>query len=308
MSIVSKNKKFVELDGVRIFHDKKSNSISLISTDEDLVGKPFKITLHRGSESEETLRELLRDSGVISREAFFYDPFVSLATLPKFVKRPNFGTEWVKELMPIGVSANSKMELERVELDLSVTPHTLITGKTGLGMSNFIENIMAHFAPNNLWDIHFLAKVSSPNSLDLKKLARVKDRIVAGKSYEKPTMIFIDNIFELLNSGDETYKKECVESLNTIIEDGAKNNIYLTMTSQRKDLTEDLALGKLTSKVIFGKIPEGITDSETFYAMRDKRFERPGLASIESEGLRVNGILKDHNVLVQNYFVDSKRS
>lgn len=76
MSKTPKNKKYLELQGVRIYHNKKDNSIQLISTDPDLTGKPFHITLNHGTETEKSIRELLIEKEIITTEQS--DPQLSI--------------------------------------------------------------------------------------------------------------------------------------------------------------------------------------------------------------------------------------
>lgn len=296
MSTVSNNKKFVELDGVRIFHDKKDNTISIISTDEDLVGKPFKITLNRGTDSEVTIRELLRDSGVISKEMFFYDPLWALAAIPKLAKKPDYYlTNWSKDILPIGVNQDSN----RVEIDLSSSPHTLIVGGTGSGKTHFIENMKAHLSKGDLWDLQVLAKHGYSQSADIKKIENIKNRIMEAEAYSKPNMVIIENLFELFHNEENSLRETLINHLNIILEAGEKNNVYLTVAAQRMDFCDELDLNLFTNNVMFGKVPSELDNN--FYVHRDRMFSRPGLASIQSDGLRIADKLTSDLTLVQNY-------
>lgn len=142
MSKISKNKKYLELEGVRVYINKKDNTIQLISTDEDLTGKPFQITLNQGTPSEQSLRELLVEKGMVNE---VIDPFYSI---PKHIKYPktrgfkNVDTDtddkW--NLVPIGVTTNK----EPVCLDLKENPNTLIAGLPGGGKTVALKNILIH--------------------------------------------------------------------------------------------------------------------------------------------------------------------
>ena len=65
MSTVDPTKKYVTLDGVRISYRPKDDTIHLTSTDPDVAAGGFHLTLGRGTQTEETLRDLLTESGVI---------------------------------------------------------------------------------------------------------------------------------------------------------------------------------------------------------------------------------------------------
>lgn len=172
MSTISENGKYINLNDVKIYYNKKEDTIQIISHDEDLVGKPFKITLNQGSESENTLREILLDKGVIKNETF--------TSIPKYTPYPGFTpkeknntpngltednkiitskpqqphlhnlfaennlqatkqqTEWFE--IPLGLTTNSDI----VTVDTRRTPHTLIIGATGSGKSVIQRNIVLH--------------------------------------------------------------------------------------------------------------------------------------------------------------------
>ena len=142
MAKTAKNKKYVELTGVRIYHNKKDNTIQFISTDPDLVGKPFKINLSNGSPTENTLRELLIEKGVLNVE-----DSTPTNTIPKFVEydtsklllnaTPELNT-WNK--IPIGVTYNEEL----VTIDILDNPHTLISGHTGTGKTMVEKSFIKH--------------------------------------------------------------------------------------------------------------------------------------------------------------------
>jgi hypothetical protein len=64
MARKSASGKYVELDNVRLSYNTKEDKVRLSSTDEDLSGE-FVLTLHEGTRTDVTARELLNDYGVI---------------------------------------------------------------------------------------------------------------------------------------------------------------------------------------------------------------------------------------------------
>jgi len=65
MSKISENKKYLTLEGVRVSYRPKDNTIHLTSIDEDLAAEGFHLTLKQGSDSENILRSLLLEKGLI---------------------------------------------------------------------------------------------------------------------------------------------------------------------------------------------------------------------------------------------------
>jgi hypothetical protein len=65
MSNVSMNKKYLNLNEIRISYKVKDDSIHITSDDEDLTGSGFHLTLGKNSESEQILRKLLIEKGLI---------------------------------------------------------------------------------------------------------------------------------------------------------------------------------------------------------------------------------------------------
>lgn len=136
MSFVSKNKKFLNLDNLRVFYDRKENVIKLTSTDEDLAGKPFQITLKQGTESEATLRDLLIENEVITEEEV--DPQYGIPKYVKYPERKEDCSKWHE--IPIGAGKNG----ETITVDLMKAPHALVVGYTGSGKSVFLRNYILH--------------------------------------------------------------------------------------------------------------------------------------------------------------------
>lgn len=153
MSKTPKNKRYVELQGIRVYHNKKDNTIQIITTDPDITGLPFQITLGQGTPTEETLKNLLIEKQVLTEEEAYPQ-----RSLPEYVQHPNLKyspdnpytliednpilplgeSKWHQ--IPLGVSKDSNP----VILDLKKAPHSLITGGTGRGKSILLNNFLLH--------------------------------------------------------------------------------------------------------------------------------------------------------------------
>lgn len=62
---IDDQKKYVTLDNVRAFYRAKDDSIHLTSTDPDVQAGGFHLSLNKGTQTENTIREILIDAGVI---------------------------------------------------------------------------------------------------------------------------------------------------------------------------------------------------------------------------------------------------
>lgn len=153
MSKTAKNKRFVELQGVRVYYNNKDNTIQIITTDPDVTGKPFQIVLSQGTPTEETLRELLVEKEVLNEEDAYPQNF-----LPEYAEHPNLTYSkhtpyTLVEKNPIIYTEDSKWneiplglakDLTQVVLDVKFAPHTLVSGGTGGGKSLLLNNFLLH--------------------------------------------------------------------------------------------------------------------------------------------------------------------
>ena len=136
MSKTPKNKKYLELQGVRVYHNKKDNTIQLITTDPDLTGKPFQITLSNGTPTDQSLRELLLEKEVLNEEEVYPQYYV-----PTFAERDEYtsiSTAWNE--IPVGWTKFN----QKLIINVTHTPHTLIAGGTGQGKTNLLNNFFLH--------------------------------------------------------------------------------------------------------------------------------------------------------------------
>jgi hypothetical protein len=228
MSAISSNGKFINLDGVKVYYNRKDNTIQIISSDDDLVGKPFQITLKQGTESEATLRELLYDKGVIKPEE--NKPVLNI---PKFIPYPTEGNQVINdrlsytlrnnpadikigEIRDVEINSTNKNKINAkwneiplgigqnysaITWDVSVAPHGLICGSAGSGKSVLQRDIFMHCL-NNPNDWRFFG-------IDLKKV-----ELAPYKKF-KDTVIKIGTTLEdsvdIVNSVKEIMEKRYVE-------------------------------------------------------------------------------------------------
>lgn len=147
MSKKSNNGRYLTLDNCRVFYNQKDNTISLTTTDEDMAGKPFRVTLNQGTESEQSLRELLTEQGVIG-ETFDHPQF----GIPKFAPYPSPSEDhssWNE--FPLGVTTKK----DSVSVDMAAGANALVCGRPGSGKSVLLRNFIRHASRHcDMWDVY----------------------------------------------------------------------------------------------------------------------------------------------------------
>lgn len=182
MSNTPKNKKYVELDKVRVYFNKNENSIQIISKDKDLAGKPFQITLNKGTDSEQTLRDLLQESGVKPPERRDNIP-----TMAYYPTEENNGLSKIPETLKnnnsalIGVTENN----QPYAVDLEKPSNILINGRIGYGKSVLEQNFILHALKyvndydlaviDHRYDMDYLRKENPKNLLGIS--SNIEDTI-----------------------------------------------------------------------------------------------------------------------------------
>lgn len=134
MSKLPRNKKFLELEGVRVYLNKKDNSVQIISTDVDLSGREFQLNLNSGTPSEQSLRAILLKNGVITENEAY--PGSSIPTHALYPAK--YARKW--NVFPVGVTHGG----EAVTVDVTLEPHVLVTGVSGGGKSVVQRNFLVH--------------------------------------------------------------------------------------------------------------------------------------------------------------------
>lgn len=141
MADLSKNGKYLNLEGFRASYRADDDTIHLTSTDPDFP-EGFHLTLKDGSPTERALRTLLIESNLIE----FAESEASL--IPRGVAYPEH-TGAHPYLFPLGVG--SKRD---VLWDVRTNAHMLLSGATGSGKSAVVRNIISHcIAHSDKWDM-----------------------------------------------------------------------------------------------------------------------------------------------------------
>lgn len=129
-------KKKALLSSVEFYYDSRSGEIVITSKDPQVKKKPFRLTLSGNSSSYNTLFQLLKDQNLID-EGSIDLPSEQLIHSGKDTDVPKFDA---KTHIRIGLDAYGKP----FDLNLNLAPHTLISGGTGAGKTEFQRLIIAH--------------------------------------------------------------------------------------------------------------------------------------------------------------------
>jgi DNA segregation ATPase FtsK/SpoIIIE-like protein len=137
MSRRALNKQYLTLSNVRVAYRPKDDTIHLTSTDRDLRGEAFRVTLKPGTESDQILRELLHKKGLIHERS------TTPGNLPKFALR-NLDSEWPWHIIPIGEGFDAT-----VSFDILTNSTILLVGRPGSGKTVVQQGIIHHCLVNN---------------------------------------------------------------------------------------------------------------------------------------------------------------
>jgi DNA segregation ATPase FtsK/SpoIIIE-like protein len=196
MAKISRNKKYVNLEGFRVSYRTNDNTIHLTSTDPDFP-QGFHLTLKDGSPSEEALRNILIENNIISQKEEKYIP--SRAAFP-------INEDSDPYVFPLGEAADGE-----VSVNINRNPHFLITGAAGKGKSVVQRNIIAHCTKHkDKWDIYgientgelSLAKDKISNFIEV---ARTPDEALALLRKIHETML--KRFAQMENEGVNSFKE-----------------------------------------------------------------------------------------------------
>lgn len=130
MSKLTKNGKNIIVE-MAVSYNYKNDSITLTPHDEDMIGKPFYMTLNYGTDAEKSLRELLTEQGVIKEK--------DLDThLPATIKHPE---TFSKDPYVFNIGETSR---GTAQCDSSRDSNVLISGDPGAGKTNVLKSFLKH--------------------------------------------------------------------------------------------------------------------------------------------------------------------
>jgi hypothetical protein len=201
------NKKYLNLSNVRIAYRPKDDTIHLTSTDKDLAGEAFKVTLKPGSESDQILRQLLFEKGLINEKSNAEGFLPTHAAL-----KLDSSTPWYS--LPKGEGVEGP-----VSVDSRTTPNNIIAGPTGGGKSVLQRSLIHHcLAHNDQWAVYgvdlkrvelspyleyenTVREIATSVSATLQMLSKVKDEMY--RRYELMEKQGINNLLDLDDSDPE---------------------------------------------------------------------------------------------------------
>lgn len=137
------NKKYLTLSNVRVAYRPNDDTIHLTSTDRDLAGEAFRVTLKPGTEADQIMRELLYEKGLIREKSVGGGLLPTHAALKLDSEIPWYSFE-------IGEGVEGP-----VGFDIRSNPTVIISGATGTGKSiiqrTFIHHCLTH---NDHWAVY----------------------------------------------------------------------------------------------------------------------------------------------------------
>ena len=289
MSKLTKNGKNLILENTIVSYSPKDDTIHITSADPDLYGEPFHISLNQSSKTENTLRKILIEQGVINEDLIGSNLPENLTTPETFNEDPS--------IFDLGVSRKGT-----VSWNPAKDSHLGIYGYTGSGKTVVANNILFQVLKNqDIWDVycidpkkveykHVKNKLDSPdnyaNDLDQavelieklhnsmkSNLRKMKEKNASQQSDIeentplKNTILFIDEIAILLtptiNEDDTNRAKSNLYSrakfnlyFRELLRFGRAAGIYLVHTSQRPAVIESEMRLDVPSSIVMGRTNE----------------------------------------------------
>lgn len=137
------NKKYLNLSNVRVAYRPNDDTIHLTSTDRDLAGEAFRVTLKPGSDSDQILRQLLFEKGLINQELNTEGLLPKIAALKLDASSP-----W--NLLPIGEGVEGQVSIDSLRDN-----NIFIGGATGGGKSVLQRSLIHHcLTHNDQWAVY----------------------------------------------------------------------------------------------------------------------------------------------------------
>lgn len=256
MSNIAENKKYLNLDEVRISYKIKDDSIHITSSDEDLTGSAFHLTLNKNSESEQILRKLLIEKGLIRVE-----PISLLPSSNPLTMNPQ---------TPANEFILGSTEEGNAIWDTSLHAHALILGNSS-SLPKLTRNLFAHcLTHNSEWQFYginlnqaessqydkFNKTVTSNVSATANGIKMINDLVTEmNKRYslmnsqrvttysklekhERNILFVLDEatrfMSELLNISHEN-RKQTLDQFTELLRLGRAAGIHVALSTQRMD-------------------------------------------------------------------------
>lgn len=281
MSKLTKNGKNLILENTIVSYSPKDDTIHITSADPDLYGEPFHISLNQSSQTENTLRKILIEQGVINEDLIG-------SNLPETLTIPETFNE-DPSIFDLGVSRQGIVSWEPAK-----DSHLGIYGYAGSGKTVVANNILFQALKNqDIWDVycidpkqieykHVKNKLGNPDNYAdstekavfiIEKLyntmksnfRKMKEKNTSQQSDIKEntplknTILFIDEIASLLTpmiNEDNKDKAEFSLYFKELLKFGRAAGIYLVHTSQSPAVIESEMRLNIPSSIVMGRTNE----------------------------------------------------
>jgi hypothetical protein len=265
MANLATNKKYLNLDGVRVSYQPKDNTIHITSTDDDFP-EGFHLTLTQGSPSEDKLRSLLTEHGLI-RNTEVEDK------LPKFIdfNKAIRDSAWHK--FPLG-----RNEKEEIYWDAHSNPNLLVLGNKGSGRTVLRNLLLNHInGQRDNWSKPIIINgtiadsINDDDYLDKldQKIRKINDLIVkrlfpsdkfiplGSDKYPKRVLIVVEDLNKIINNPLVNQRaRTSIQSLNATITHlsivGNSMGLHLAMLAEANEnaLPDEAIMKHMSSRVI----------------------------------------------------------
>lgn len=173
----------IDLESVRIRYDHYSGVFRITSIDPRLRGKPFQLTISRNSAAVRSLLEVFQEEGIITAD----DELPASVTLSSIGDWQNGLDDHAISRTPRPVFSDTRLRLpvgqttgnQPVAMDLSMAPHTLVTGAPGQGKSGFLAALAGYsiesgkkvrIVGDERWGALILHRMTGQKSINPKQL------------------------------------------------------------------------------------------------------------------------------------------
>lgn len=293
MSKLTENGKHLILENTIVSYSPRDDTIHITSADPDLLGEPFHISLNQSTDTENTLRNLLIQNGVIKEDLIG-------SNLPETLSHPEDFNE-DPQIFDLGVSRQGTVSWNPVKHS-----HLAIYGYTGSGKTVVANNILFQALKNqDVWDIycfdpkkveysHIKDKLNNPdNYVDTRGAAieiieKIDNNIKEAKVMN-PTLLFIDSldVWMEFDEAAEFHKAMFLRSLNNILQKGRAAGVHIVFTSQRPNSIGSyyLRADNFGSAIIMGRNSEVLSKNVlgSNIAVRTPHIKGRGLFKFEND-------------------------